>query len=129
MVTIHRKKTDMDKKGNVTFEAGSNIAMKIPPHQYDATVRFYRDILRLPQVENDEDSLVFEFGDKRLWLDKVNAMSQAEIWLEVHSENPEKAARYLEEQGVIRRDEIEPLPDNFTGFWITNPAGIIHLVT
>ena len=64
----------MSEKDRVKFEAGDNIAMKIPPHQYDATVRFYRDILRLPQVENDEDSLVFEFGDKKLWLDKVNTI-------------------------------------------------------
>jgi hypothetical protein len=28
----------------------------------------------------------------------------------------------------VRRDEIEPLPESFEGFWITSPASIIHIV-
>ena len=52
---IEMEKTPMSKNEDITFEAGDNIAMKIPPHQYDATVRFYRDILRLPQIENNGD--------------------------------------------------------------------------
>jgi hypothetical protein len=30
---------------------------------------------------------------------------------------------------VVRRDEIEPLPEGFKGFWISNPANIIHLIS
>ncbi|HBR99063.1 MAG TPA: hypothetical protein DD979_17040 [Gammaproteobacteria bacterium] len=33
------------------FQAGRNIAMKVPPHQYDATVRFYRDTLGFQTFE------------------------------------------------------------------------------
>ncbi len=31
-----------------TFRGGHNIAMKVPPHQFEATVNFYRDVLGLP---------------------------------------------------------------------------------
>jgi hypothetical protein len=39
------------------------------------------------------------------------------------------ASVYFRKNSFIRRDEIEPLPDGFKGFWIANPANIIHLVT
>lgn len=39
------------------------------------------------------------------------------------------AAEYLKSFGVTRRDEIELLPKGFKGFWINNPANIIHLVS
>ena len=72
---------------------------------------------------------MFEFGGKRLWLDKVDHMSQAEIWLEIESDDVEAAAEYLRGHGVTRRDDIEPLPEGFKGFWVTNPANIIHLIS
>ena len=31
-----------------TYAGGRNIAMKVPPHQWEQTVRFYRETLRLP---------------------------------------------------------------------------------
>jgi hypothetical protein len=31
--------------------AGRNIAMKVPPHAYDATVRFYGEVLGLEPFE------------------------------------------------------------------------------
>ena len=30
------------------FSGGKNIAMKVPPHQYEATVAFYRDVDLFP---------------------------------------------------------------------------------
>ena len=110
------------------FTAGRNIAIKIPPHEYDATVRFYQDILGLSKLPNYAPDIVFEFGDKNLWLDKVDGLSHTETWFEIYADDLKEAARYLDKQGVVRRDEIEKLPDNFKGFWITNAAGIIHLV-
>jgi hypothetical protein len=29
---------------------------------------------------------------------------------------------------VVRCDEVEKLPPDLDGFWIMNPAGIVHLV-
>jgi catechol 2,3-dioxygenase-like lactoylglutathione lyase family enzyme len=114
------------------FEAGKNIAIKVPPHQYEETISFYREILGLKQVDVSiaglYESVGFEFGDKTLWVDKIDAVSQAEIWLEIRTDNADEAARYLDKHGVARRDEIEPLPDSLAGFWVTSPAGIIHLV-
>ncbi len=110
------------------FEGGTNIAMKVPPHLFEQTVAFYRDVLRLPIVEEAEASVVFEFGASRLWVDRVDHLSQAEVWLELATDNVTEASSYLEQYGTIRRDEIEALPEGFEGFWITNPANIIHLV-
>ncbi len=116
------------------FTPGKNIAMKVPSHEFEQVVGFYRDVISLPQVECDSSgeaypSVAFEFGDKRLWVDKIDHLSQAEIWLEINSEDVEAAAHYFERLGVARREEIEPLPEGLKGFWIANPAGIIHLVS
>ena len=114
------------------FTAGDNIAIKVPVHEYDAMVHFYRDVLglELADVVSDDsiESVTFRFGDKNLWLDKVSSISQAEIWLEIVTDDIEAAASYLAEQGCVRRDEIEPLPSGLKGFWISSPGNIIHLV-
>jgi hypothetical protein len=80
------------------------------------------------QSPDDFDSVIFEFGDKNLWIDKMSGLSQAEIWLEIETENIEEASIYLEEMGCTRRDEIEPLTNDLKGFWISGPSNIIHLI-
>lgn len=115
-----------------TFSPGRNIAIKVPEHEYDSTVAFYRDILGLKQITLESpdkyESTAFEFGDKNLWVDKISGISQAEIWLEIITDNIQKAKDYLEEKGYCRRDEIETLPSEFKGFWLSSPSNIIHLI-
>lgn len=111
-----------------TFNAGHNIAMKVPPHSYEATVQFYRDVLGLKEITKHAPSVGFEFGSNNLWIDKVPGMSQAEIWLEVVTNDISSASEHLKAAGVVRCDEIEPLPSGLQAFWISNPASIIHLV-
>ncbi|HUF19347.1 MAG TPA: hypothetical protein VMP00_01210 [Burkholderiales bacterium] len=110
------------------FTGGRNIAMKIPPHQFDETVRFYREVIGLKEVAELAPSVVFEFGANRLWLDRVETLSQSEIWLELCTTDTAHAAEHLETQRVVRCDPIEKLPPGFEGRWILNPAGIVHLV-
>ena len=111
------------------FKGGPNIAMKVPPHQHTATVAFYRDVLALEVLETStDDTVVFKFGNSKLWIDKVNTVSQAEIWLQVLTDDSAGADRLLNKAGIARCDEIEPLPDGFDGFWISNPASIVHLI-
>lgn len=110
-----------------SFAGGRNIALKVPPHQHTATVRFYRDVLGLEPV--GDSATCFVFGTNRLWVDRVEGVSQAEIWLEVMTDDVPAAARDLEAAGVVRCDAIEPLPEGFEGFWITSPAAIVHLVS
>lgn len=118
----------MSPQSDPTFEGGKNIAMKIPPHVFHQTVSFYQDVLRLPVVKEGDNSIVFKFGANHLWLDKVDHLSQAEIWLEVNTDDIDAAADYLDYPDIKRRDEIENLPEEIDGFWISNPANIIHLV-
>lgn len=108
-----------------TYTAGRNIALKVPPHQYDATVRFYRDVLKLQPLENHLPAVGFAFGSNQLWIDRVASISQSEIWLEILTDNVPAAAAEFEAAGVARRDEIEPLPDGHAGFWICDPGSII----
>jgi len=103
--------------------------MKLPPHLFEQTVSFYKDILRLPVLEEAVASVLFEFGASRLWLDRTDHFSQAELWLEVTTDDVPAAADYLAQEGTARRDEIEALPEGFEGFWISNPANVIHLVS
>lgn len=112
----------------VKFTAGRNIAMKVPPHVYDDTVRFYRDVLGFRELPEYQPSVVFEFGGNRLWIDRVTGLSQSETWLEVQASDLAAAEELLAEAKVVRCDEIEPLPDGFKAFWVSSPASIIHLV-
>lgn len=113
------------------FQPGRNIAMKIPAHEYQDVVRFYREVLRFKEIPANgaDDTPRFEFGDKVLWLDNMPGLSQAEVWLEIVTSDIGQASAYLKEQGCSRRDEIEPLPDGLKAFWISNPSNIIHLVS
>lgn len=114
------------------FRPGRNIAMKVPAHEYERTVAFYRDVLgfrELGEAASSTETARFEFGDKVLWVDRVPGMSQAEVWLEIVADDVEAAAGWLQQAGCARRDEIEPLPADFPAFWISNPANIIHLVS
>ncbi|WP_109440865.1 hypothetical protein [Acinetobacter haemolyticus] len=110
------------------FSGGVDIAMKLPPHQFEATVAFYRDVIGLKQITDKEPEIGFEFGPVKLWIDVVPEMSQAELWLELFTDNFTEAAKYLDEAGVVRCDEIETLPVGFKGGWISSPANIIHMV-
>ncbi len=84
----------------------NNIAIKFPTHEYDDTVVFYRDRLCLEQ-----------------------SASQAEIWLEIITDDLEKATQYLNNKQCTRKDEIEPFAEGFRGFWISSPYNIIHLIS
>ncbi|MEN8819860.1 MAG: hypothetical protein ABF271_02010 [Abyssibacter sp.] len=114
-----------------SFTPGQNIAMKVPPHEFDQTVAFYRDVLGFEQLsaERGNPSPRFAFGDKVLWIDAVPGCTQAEIWLEVSTPNPAAAAAALAQAGVQRCDAVEPLPPGFNGYWISSPCNIVHLVS
>jgi predicted enzyme related to lactoylglutathione lyase len=114
------------------FKPGRNIAVKVPSHEYEKTLLFYEQILGLQRIpSNSPDqfkSVTFEFGDKNLWIDKIAGLSQSEVWLEIVTDDAKTAKSYLSEQGCVFRDEIEPLPEGFKGFWLSGPNNIIHLV-
>ena len=115
------------------YTPGQNIAIKVPSHEFEKTVSFYRDILGLETAgvtpASTYQSQAFKFGDKTLWIDNIATLSQAEVWLEIVAEDIRLAAEHLDANGVIRRDEIEGLPRDIKGFWISSPSNIIHLVT
>ncbi len=111
------------------FMPGKNIAMKVPPYEFEKTVKFYMDIIGLKLIRNEEKSVAFKFGNKNLWIDNVPGISHAEIWLEVFCSDLKAAKKYLEENDINRCDYIEPLPKSFKGFWIASPSNVIHLVT
>jgi hypothetical protein len=107
---------------------GIDIAMKVPPHQYEAMIAFYRDAIGLKQITDKPAAVGFELGPNKLWIDEAPGMSQAEIWLELFTDRFDVAAAQLAEAGVVRCDSIEPLPEGFKGGWITTPANIVHMV-
>lgn len=113
----------------VQIKGGINIAMKIPSHQYEATISFYRDVVGLKPVTDKAPAIGFELGPNRLWLDEDPTMSQAEVWLELFTDDHRGALDRLEKANVVRCDPIEPLfGDDFRGGWIMNPANIVHMV-
>ncbi|MEU6247873.1 VOC family protein [Glycomyces sp. NPDC047010] len=118
------------------FQGGQNIAMKLPKAQFDQTVAFYRDVLGMTVTdESDADvaagvaqCAAVQFGPVTLWLDRVDNYAGAELWLELVTADVEAATTHLAEHGIAPQDELEALPPGSDGHWITNPAGIPHLV-
>ncbi len=117
---------------DIQFEAGINIAVKIPKSKYEKTVTFYRDILKLPveekQIDNPTVSRTHQvsFGNNTLWLDCVDNYTHAETWLELNTPDVKDAAAYLEKHGVATCDELEALPENM--HWIQDPAGTVFVL-
>jgi hypothetical protein len=109
------------------FTGGLDVAMKVPHAPARGDRRLLRDTLGLKPLDR-EDAVGFEFGPVRLWIDHVPTLGQAEVWLELFTEDFEAAARHLEGAGVVRNDAIEPLPEGLRGGWFINPASIVHMV-
>lgn len=111
------------------FRGGRNVAMKLPPHQYEAMIKFYRDTLGLEVQQTSDNSHAVDYGPIRLWLDRCPNTSHAELWLDIGTNDTKAAAKHLAAEGVVRCDAIEELPKNFDGYWIANSAGIVHIVS
>ncbi|RXM53322.1 MULTISPECIES: VOC family protein [unclassified Chryseobacterium] len=117
---------------NIQFNAGINIAIKIPKSKYEKTIAFYRDILKLPveekKIDNPTVSRTHEvkFGLNIIWLDCVDNYTHSETWLQLTVPDVEAATEYLKLNGVETCDEIEELPENM--HWITDPAGTVFNV-
>jgi len=111
------------------FQGGPNIALKLPPSVFDDTLTFYRDTLRLPILKEHSPSQVFQFGQSLLWLDRVESLSQAEVWLQIVTNDTAAAREHLAQASVTRCDEIEELPEGFDGFWVLSPSSIVHLIS
>ncbi|GAB3064725.1 hypothetical protein [Stenotrophomonas tumulicola] len=106
------------------IKPGKNIAIKVPLHKWASTVAFYRDRVGLKVKKELTNSVGFVFGDMTLWIDRVERQSQVDVWLELFTEDPDRA---LEQLGSPRRDELEPL-DEVNGLWTSDPAGVVLLV-
>jgi hypothetical protein len=110
------------------LEGGINIAMKVPSHQYEAVIAFYRDTIGLVPFTEKPGATGFVYGSNRLWIDEVGNYTQAEVWLELFTPEFGPTAERLVAAGVVRNDAIEDLGEGFRGGWFINPAGVVHLV-
>ncbi|TDC61784.1 hypothetical protein E1200_28130 [Actinomadura sp. GC306] len=117
---------------NPSFRGGHNIAMKLPKAQFDRTVAFYRDVLGMEVTDQDAvgvaQSVSVRFGPVTLWLDRVDNYAHADLWLELFTDDVERATAHLAAHGVAVQDELEPLPAGLDAHWISNPAGVPHVV-
>jgi hypothetical protein len=114
------------------FEAGINIAIKIPKSKYEKTVYFYRDILKLEvtekPIQNPTVSRTHEvkFGPNIVWLDCVDNYTHSETWLELKTPDVAQAMQHLKSKGIEPCDELEQIPEDM--HWIQDPAGTVLIV-
>lgn len=114
------------------FEAGTNIAIKIPVHLYEETVHFYRDVLLLDMEEQLMEHPTVQrthkvaFGACTLWLDCVAGITTTAVWLEIKTTDIEKAPAYLQTNNTQTLGELELIPDNM--HWIKDPSGTVLLL-
>ena len=102
--------------------------MKVPAHQFDATVDSYCQ-LGIPVLAQSSSSVLFQFGPISLHVDKVDNLACAEIWLEFVVSDANAAATFVEHTRFERCDDVERLPKDYPGFLVTSPSSIVHLVT
>lgn len=105
------------------IEPGRSIAIKVPSCRWDDTVAF-RDRVGLKLVKTLANSAGFEFGSTTMWIDRVETQSQVDVWLELFTDDPDRALTTL---GSPERDELGPL-DGVTGHWTSDPAGVVLLL-
>jgi catechol 2,3-dioxygenase-like lactoylglutathione lyase family enzyme len=118
------------------FRGGLNVAMKVPKAKFDETLAFYSDVLGMKVTEETgpgtggavTKSASVEFGPITLWFDLVENYAQAELWLELFTDDVEHATQHLAEHEVVTQDELEPLPAGLDAHWVSNPVGIPHVV-
>ena len=110
------------------YEGGGNIALKVPPDRFGETVRFYREVLGLPWLGEEEGSHRFRFGGLTLWIDRAEGRGRGEVWLELFTDDVSRSRTWLQGKGARLRDGLEPLGD-LDAHWISDPAGIVHLVS
>lgn len=114
---------------NPKFEAGINIAIKIPKSKYEKTIAFYRDVLKFTveekPISHPTVSRTYEvrFGNNTIWLDCVDNYTHSETWLQLTVPDVRIATDYLASMGVETCDELEALPE--TMHWIQDPAGTV----
>lgn len=116
----------------VSFRGGPNIAIKIPKSKYEATVAFYRDVLKLPVAEKPIDNPTVsrthevQFGSNVVWLDCVDNYTHSEVWLELQTPDVANATAFLKSNGIDTCDELEKIPEGH--HWIMDPAGTVMIV-
>jgi len=112
------------------FQPGDNIAIKVPAAEFEAVVAFYEQTLGFRVESREAETVRFDYGGgKHLWIDRVEGIAKAEVWLEVRTTDIAAAAEHFKAAHITRCDEVEPLPEGMAAFWIKNPAGVVHLVT
>lgn len=115
------------------FTGGVNIALKIPRRQFEQTVAFYRDVLKLKLEEVKTSaptvtkSYKCKFGTNTLWLDQVDAYAKSDVWMELKTENMAEALDHLRQNGTNTCNELEEIPEDV--HWITDPAGVVYVPT
>lgn len=121
---------------NLTFRGGHNIAMKLPKAQFDRTVAFYRDVLGMEVTDHGGETIAggvaqsasVQFGPVTLWFDRVDNYAHPDLWLELFTDDVDRATAHLAAHGVGVQDELEPLPSGMDAHWISNPVGVPHIV-
>ena len=104
--------------------------MKVPATEFAATVAFYKATLGFRVVSREASSVRFDCGGGHfLWIDRVEGLAKAEVWLEIRTTDLQAANEQLKAANIRRCDEVEALPGGMKAFWINNPAGVVHLVT
>ncbi|MEM7362827.1 MAG: hypothetical protein AAF525_02280 [Pseudomonadota bacterium] len=111
----------------MAIEGGTNIAMKVPASDFESVVTSYRD-LGLPVHHESDDMVSFQYGPVQLHIDRCDHFSQAEVWLELITDDLHAATETTVAAGFTRCDEIEDL-GSYEGFWVKNPASVVHLMS
>jgi hypothetical protein len=110
------------------LRSGPNIAVKVPPRQWDRTVRFYAETLGLPRIDSAGPVMIFALGQDRLRIDRVESLTEPEVWLEFQTDSRATTTALLSDEGFVHGDSVDALPAGFKRFWIASRTEFMHLL-
>lgn len=108
------------------LRGGPNIAVKVPPDWWEATLRFYGETLGLARIDTEAPAVVFAFGVERLRVERIEKLHEPEIWLEYQTDSSATTTALLSDEGFVHGDGNDPLPRGFHRFWIAGPADFLR---
>lgn len=115
------------------FAPGPNILVKVLASELEETREFYRYVLRFAEVPRprglSEEATGFRYGSGHLWVDCAQSLGEAGVWLELKTDDLNRASGHLRKSTAFCVEMGESPPEGRRACWVSAPGSVIHLVT
>ncbi len=112
----------VEKRGAETAE---RLEVNLPADAYNEDVAFYRDVIGLPILTQDEYCTVFKCDSIDLQLNRAEELELPNAWMSIHGANQGSAQ---DSSPTIPASKAAEIMEDFDGYWVSDLTGLIKLV-